>query len=153
MLQKTLSDADVLLQSYRSYYLIYNEFPLDTDGDYINEDVAPFLPSNLFKKTKTSNTPSESYTYTSAIKPFNDSNLFWDFNNWITWGSGGCMYISLGFSSGEDPRIDPYLNVFLRHYSLLSLQPFYGRAQCINIPFCEFHPTSKLDSVSKNRYY
>ncbi len=146
-----------MLQAYRSYYLIYNEFSGDIDGDYVIEGVAPFLPSNLFKKTKISNTTAESYTHTVyplTVKPFNDSTLKWDFNNWITWGSaGGCMYISLKFGSDEDPRIDPYLNVFLRHYSLLSPKPFYGSDRGINIPFPEFPLKSKLDNVSKNRYY
>ena len=52
LLKETLSNADVLLQSYRSYYLIYNEFPGDTGDGKIAKEVATFLPSNFFLKQK-----------------------------------------------------------------------------------------------------
>ena len=76
LMKKTLSDADTLMSSCRSYYLIYNEFPADTRGDYIIKDLATFVPSKFFKKIKMVDTTSESYindVYQLIIKPFNNS--------------------------------------------------------------------------------
>ena len=152
-----------MLQAYRSYYLIYNKFSGDIDGDYVIEGVAPFLPSNLFKKTKISNTTAEAYTHTVyplTVKPFNDSTLKWDFNNWITWGENStseCMYLSIQGPKGKwnSENVNAYIEILKKHYPLYKPQPLFFRYGADNFcfPFPEFPPTSKLDSVSKNRYY
>ena len=47
-MKKTLVEATILVSACRSYYLVYNEFPADTTAGYIIEDLAQFVPSNLF---------------------------------------------------------------------------------------------------------
>jgi len=124
LLQKTLLDADILLQSYRSYYLIYNEFSEDTNRDYVVKDVANFLPSNFFKKTKMSVTTngesSARSVYQLVVKSFNDSELLWDFNNWTIWASNtteGWMYLSLQSLQGSQ-KINSCVDALKKQYSL-----------------------------------
>ena len=158
-----MSDSDELLKSYRSYYLIYNEFPADNNGNYILEDLAPFVPSNLFNKTKIRQKVNDVYHYYHqlTIKPFNDSTLQWDFNNWITWDGNtttGSMNLSvLTPPEGDAEKINTYVDVFKKQYPLDMPQPFLFvetvNGNYIVIPFPEFPLKANLDSISKNRYY
>ena len=165
LLQKTLSDADTLLQSWRSYYLIYNEIPGDTNGDYVIKEVACFLPSNLFKKTETVGTTSgESYThsvYQLAVRPFNDSTFRWDFDNWITWDDSHTPYAMCLSFNNTDKDVDnkhkkkmAFLELFEKRFPLVSPQPSLNSYWvAISIPFPEFPLRANLDTISPNRFY
>ena len=170
IMKKTLSDADALLQACRSYYLIYNEFPADDgQGDYIVEDLAPFVPSNYFNKTKTRQMVDGAYNYyyQLTVKPFNNSisGVRWDFDNWITWGDGHTpCAMCLSFNADRDTFGDKYadmckkrttfLDLFGKRFPLSRPQPSLNSYwESINIPFPEFPLKSNLDTNSKNRYY
>lgn len=150
--QKTLSDADTLLQSYRSYYLIRNEFSEDSAAGNIMEDVVCFLPFNFFKRRR-----ETTKGYSLSLTPFYDSKSSWDFNNWITWignKTTGCIYLSVHRNPFDSATKNTWLNFFKKHYPLSTPQPFYDNSEeSICLPFPEFPLKSKIDSVSKNRYY
>ncbi len=122
----------------------------------------PFVPSNLFKRTKTSETVNDvlhNY-YELVSKPFNDSTLGWDYNNWLTWsGNKTTVYMNLSVQvpkTLEAEKINIYVDVFKNQYPLDRPQSFLfydNSAGYICIPFPEFPLKSTIDSISSNRYY
>ena len=156
LMKKTLADAATLVSACRTYYLIYNEYPTDSKSGYIVEDLAPFVPSNLFNKTKTSQYASGEYhdSYALTMNPFNDPTLKWDINNWIIWSGNttmSAMYVSIQ-ADWDSEENNIYLNAFKKQYPLSIPQPLlFGGDICI--PFPEFPLKANLDSISKNRYY
>ena len=148
-MKKTLVDAATLVSACRSYYLVYNEFPADTTAGYIIEDLAQFVPSNLFNKTKINQN-----SYEFATTPFNNSTFKWDINNWITWSGNtttGGMYVSVQ-ADWDSEENNIYVNAFMKQYSLSTPQPLlFNGDLCIPLP--ELPLKANLDSISKNRYY
>ena len=98
--------------------------------------------------------------YQLVNKPFNDSELLWDFNNWITWDRNtteGSMYLSLQPLQGTQ-KINSCVEAFKKQYPLDRPQPFWFvdpkyNAYYILVPFPEFPLKANLDSISPNRYY
>ncbi|MDR1254795.1 MAG: type II secretion system GspH family protein [Puniceicoccales bacterium] len=69
-----------LIKAYRSYYLIFNEWPADGGRNTIPAgNIRYFLPNHLYKGTQ--------LTYT----PFRKSSTAFDFENWIGQKDGRVM--------------------------------------------------------------
>lgn len=150
--KKTLDETDMLISSYRSYYLVFNEFPIDNIAgreDWDIETVSIFMPLRTFKNGWFS------------VKPYGieNDNASYDFQNWIglstNLGQKGCIFFSLrGYSSDMD-WLKFYLNRFSAIYKnsevLISSGGWAERYVLIGYP--EFPLGGNLDTKDENRYY
>jgi len=138
--RKSLNEIDMLIDGYRSHYLIFNEFPKDTGTGEIDSKIVWAFPSYIVGKTKTS-----SGNYTLKIVPYEGSG--YDFQNWM-----GTSYelrerfaIGIGiYGWGGAEKVD----LLKKHYGEESL---YGG----NVLFKEIDTAwiRKEDSKHRNRYY
>ena len=154
-IKQTVELTDALMKCYRSYYLIFNEFPKDVKGNYIPGKVACIFPSNYFKKSKSydSNSTNSSYNYQLTKIPY--GSPYFDFDNWIFYDkapTSECMLLSITeFPTELTDLTSTYLNIFIAKYPCKPLPYLLDNA--IRIPFPEFPSKSELDSKCENRYY
>lgn len=77
--RRSAENLDVLYSSMRSYYLILNEFPPDSNADLIQKKAVWAIPSNLYKRTLTGT------TYYLNIQPYDEKlTLKYDIDNHFT---------------------------------------------------------------------
>lgn len=70
-INQTVQEVDTLISSYRSYYLIMNEFPTDTNGDTLRDTKADWcLPRNFYTASP----------HKFSIKPYKATKF--DFDVW-----------------------------------------------------------------------
>lgn len=76
---KTVEEARSLLNSVRSYYLTYNELPVDQDPGLCEKKFSYFIPSYFFAKTEKT-LKNNGRGYDLVIKPYGGTS--YDLDTW-----------------------------------------------------------------------
>ena len=92
-INKTLDDIKVLMNGYRTYYLIFNEFPDDVVvAGKLKAKAAWAFPGNIIaKKIK-----DDKEEYLLAVKPYEGTG--YDFENWFGYNLGFETYFAVGLT-------------------------------------------------------
>jgi len=92
-MDKTANEVVSLMNSCRSYYLIFNEIPKDYDPGKMPKTLKEFVPSSFFNKTLYDNA-----YYTLNIVPFGGTN--YDVDNWLH--DNKAALITMYFKTAKD---------------------------------------------------
>ena len=88
-INQTVDETLSLMSVCRFCYLIFNEFPDDTDIGYMGYDLKDFLPNHFFKKIGNE--------YKFNIVPYNGTG--YDIDNWMEMGDRNMALISVFFKN------------------------------------------------------
>ena len=139
-IKETLSHIDTFISSFRSFYLIKNEFPGDSGNNYIKTKYVWCLPNSYY--TRTLNNNSE---YQLNVSPY--KAISYDLDNWFD-SSEKSFFVSVykhTAANGWFPRLQekyPYFVVYKTN----------GGSACLGFPeVVKAYVTE--DTGFRNRYY
>jgi prepilin-type N-terminal cleavage/methylation domain-containing protein len=143
-LNSTLEDTLDIMKACRAYYLIFNEWPADTNCDDIPDRLLPFVPRHLINPERGRGDLDHSWN----CKPLWNQSYCYDIDNW----DGRTVAVTLlGIGEGAD-----WDKIYYKLRSIIGeryvLQAYYGGMWCL-FPDCPGSIDLKADITCENRYY
>ncbi|MDR1255061.1 MAG: hypothetical protein LBJ78_03515, partial [Puniceicoccales bacterium] len=143
-LNSTLEDTLDILKACRNYYLIFNEWPPDTNCDDIPDCLLPLVPRHLINPKRGRGDLDHSWN----CKPLRNPGYCYDINNW----DGRTVALTLlGIGDGAD-----WDKIYPRLQSIIGKRYFiptdYGGIWCL-FPECPESIDLNAEIQCENRYY
>ena len=139
-IKETLSHVDTFVSSFRSFYLIKNEFPEDSGNNYVKTKYAWCLPNSYYTRTLRNS------EYQLNIKPYQATA--YDIDNWLFSDRHKQFYITIYRQGGAQE----WYARLLEKYPMCKIHLDDGHAACLSfMPNLEQYVTE--DTSFRNRYY